>query len=388
MTQALPISQTSTVPAVDAAATKPARAKVRERVDYIEYFRALTIVMIIFGHAFDLAWTREVNEHVPLTEPVLRFVSALVNGGTFYFVFISGFLYRHVFFERVAFGDFMWKKVQYVGSPYLLIGTVLALIQVVLAGFHVTIYKHGGVLGENLFVDVVTQLATGAMMTAYWYIPFIFVVFAASPLFDRFIRLPAGARIGLTILATVVAFWVHRPYENLNPLHCFVYFASFYMFGILFCEFRAQLMPVLKSSAWLIALGLGLVVIILVQDLVLHQIGNVERSLGDGWLPKALDLIIVQKYVGILFFCGVLARWGDYLGRSLAFIAGISFGLYFVHGIVLTAMTHMPSRLSPHVGASLADFTIYAVFTLGISIAIVMVVRQLSGSYSRFVIGS
>ena len=41
-------------------------------------------------------------------------------------------------------------------------------------------------------------MATGRMVTAYWYMPFIFLVFLASPLFDRFIgfREP-GARIAL-----------------------------------------------------------------------------------------------------------------------------------------------------------------------------------------------
>lgn len=387
MTRALPITPTDTAAVPESASRKPARARSFERIDYVEYFRAVTIIMIVLGHAFDLAWTRTVNEHVPLDQPVLRMMSALVNGGTFYFLFISGFLYRHVFYERVGYGQFMWKKVQYVGLPYLLLGTALAFLAIAIAGFHVTIYKHGAVLGENLFVDVVTQLATGAMMTGYWYIPFIFVVFAASPLFDRFIRLPLGARIGVTVLATAMAFWVHRPYENLNPLHSFAYFVPFYLFGILFCEFRSRLMPALKSTNWLIVLGLGLVAILLVQSLALEQIGSVERSPGDGWWPNAFDLTIIQKYLGVLFFCGVLARWGDHLGRLLTFIANISFGLYFVHGVVLTAMTHMPSNVSPHVGSSVADFLLYGLFAMVVSILIVMLMRMLSGRYSRFVIG-
>ena len=84
------------------------------------------------------------------------------------------------------------------------------------------------------------------MVIAYWYIPFIFLVFLASPLFDRFIELSRGWRAAVFALAIAVAFWVVRPAENLNPVQCFFYFANFYMFGILFCEYRKPIMDVVS----------------------------------------------------------------------------------------------------------------------------------------------
>ena len=65
----------------------------------------------------------------------LNIMPALITGGTAYFVFISGFLYRQVFYGRTSYGAFMRKKALYVGLPYLVLATPLALAQIVLSDF-------------------------------------------------------------------------------------------------------------------------------------------------------------------------------------------------------------------------------------------------------------
>lgn len=388
------MSQVASMPNGDALVVdKPrsdadVRAKPRGRVDYIEYFRGVSILLIVAGHAFDLAWTRSGNEHTLDSVTTLAVLSALLTGGTFFFVFISGFLYRHVFYERMSYGSFMWKKCVQVGLPYLILGSALAFLQMNISEFHVTIFKHGSELGENRFVDLVVLLATGNMMTAYWYIPFIFVVFLASPLFDRYIRLPRIWQVGILVASLLVAFWVHRPYESLNPIHSFIYFANIYLFGILFCEYRHKWMPFLTKGNVLLMLAIAVLAVAVAEDSVLHKVTDLERAASDGWAPLGLDLMIVQKYLGILLFCGGLARWGHLLAKPLSFLAERSFGLYFVHGIVLTAISHAPHSFSPNLGSSVADFVAYSIVTILISIGIVMAVKWATGKYSRYLIGA
>lgn len=362
-------------------------ARPRERIDYLEYFRAIAIVLIVTGHAFDLAWTRASSEHSLDSIPLLGFVSALVNGGTIYFVFISGFLYRHVFYERVGYGEFMRKKALHVGLPYLLLGSSLAILQMLISGFHVTIMKHGLYLGENPFVDLLVQLATGAMMTGYWYIPFIFVIFLASPLFDRFAGLGPARQVAILVLALVVALWVHRPFENLNPVHSAAYFLVAYLFGIVMCQHRHRIMPVLRSWPAIVLSLAGLLSVAAFQDLIVQQINILERAPGDGLLPLQFDWMIVQKFFGILAITGLAMRIGGGLSRPLGFLAANSFGIYFVHGIVLAAMSHAPHWLSPHVGASIIDFLFYALGALAISLFAVSAVKAATGRYSRYLIG-
>ncbi len=46
----------------------------------------------------------------------------LLKGGTSLFVFISGFLFHHVFYQRFTYRRFVTSKVKNLLIPYLLLG--------------------------------------------------------------------------------------------------------------------------------------------------------------------------------------------------------------------------------------------------------------------------
>ncbi|MBL8578739.1 MAG: acyltransferase [Mesorhizobium sp.] len=366
----------------------PQKSSSREHIAYIEYFRALAIVMIVSGHTFALAWTHFADEDPTAAGiSLLNIVPSLINSGTAYFVFISGFLYRQVFFERMAFGEFMRRKALYIGLPYLFIGLPVALAEIASGTFYVTMVKDGMAYPRNGFVELVVLMATGRMVNAYWYMPFIFLVFLASPLFDRFIRLPAQLRYGIVAAAFVVAMWVHRPIANLNPFHSFLYFANIYMFGMLFCEYRERIMAFVARPLPVALLACLILAIAAVQALILNDTSNIERAPGDGVMPLGFDLMLIQKYVGFFLFCGFFALWGGYAAKPLRYIARNSFGIYFVHAIVIAALMRMPMALSPHVGEPITDFLLYTSVVFAISLTIIEIGKRLLGRYSRYIIG-
>ena len=147
----------------------------------------------------------------------LNVIPALITGGTAYFVFISGFLYRQVFYGRTTYGEFMRKKALYVGLPYFVLATPLAFAEIWLGPFSVTAVKDGVAYPHSTFVDFIVLFSTGRMVTAYWYIPFIFLVFLASPLFDRFIELSKGWRAAALAASVAVALWIVRPRRKPEP---------------------------------------------------------------------------------------------------------------------------------------------------------------------------
>ena len=367
----------------EAGLAKPAR----ERIAYIEYFRAVAILLIVCGHSYAVSWTHFVDEDPQARVTWLNVIPALITGGTAYFVFISGYLYRQVFYGRTSYGAFMQKKALYVGLPYLILATPLAIAEMSLGHFSVTAVKDGVAYSASYFVDFIVLFSTGRMVTAYWYIPFIFLVFLATPLFDRFIELSRGRRAAVLALSVGVALWVVRPSDNLNPVQCFFYFANFYLFGILFCEYRKPAMAVLTRPAVIAALGVLLLAIGLSQALVLQDPGNLERFPGQGWGPVGFDVMLFQKYVGIALLCGVLAHTAGWLQRPLSFVADHSFGLFFTHGIVLAVLMRLPEPLSPHIGVPMADLALYSAVVIAVSLAIVVLVKQATGRYSRYIIG-
>jgi surface polysaccharide O-acyltransferase-like enzyme len=374
--------------AIDLAmAPAKAQAKPREHVAYIEYFRALAILMIVCGHTYAVSWTHFVDEDPQTRVTWLNVIPALITGGTAYFVFISGFLYRQVFYGRTPYGEFMRKKALYVGLPYLVLATPLALAEMWLGPFSVTAVKEGVAYPHSYFVDFIVLFSTGRMVTAYWYIPFIFLVFLASPLFDRFIELSRGWRAAALVGSIAVALWIVRPAENLNPIQCFFYFANFYVFGILFCEYRKPIMGFIGRPAVIAGLAATILTIAAVQAMVMHFPGNLERYPDDGWGFVGFDAMLFQKYVGILLFCGLLTRAGVWLKRPLSFVADRSFGLFFVHGIVIAVLMRLPAPLSPHVGEPIADLAIYSAFVIAASLAIIEIAKFITGKYSRYIIG-
>lgn len=165
----------------DPKAIPTSPSKPREHIAYIEYFRAVAILLIISGHTYAVSWTHFVDEDPQTRLTWLNVIPALITGGTAYFVFISGFLYRQVFYGRVAYGEFMRKKGLYVGLPYLILATPLAFAEMWLGPFSVTAVKDGVPYPHSYFVDFIVLFSTGRMVTAYWYIPFIFLVFLVSP---------------------------------------------------------------------------------------------------------------------------------------------------------------------------------------------------------------
>ena len=134
-----------------------------------------------------------------------------------------------------------------------------------------------------------------------------------------------------------------RPADNFNPVHSFPYFANFYMFGILFCEYRKAIMDFITRPRAIAALLGFVIAIAATQALVVQVSGNLERLSTDGWGPVGFDLMLVQKYAGILLLCAALSRWGGRMGKPLSFVADHSFGLFFTHGIVIAVLTRMPA---------------------------------------------
>jgi len=370
-----------------AASPEKAQSKPREHVAYIEYFRAVAILLIICGHTYAVSWTHFVDEDPQTRVTWLNVIPALITGGTAYFVFISGFLYRQVFYGRTPYGEFMRKKALYVGLPYLILATPLALAEMWLGPFTVTAVKGDVAYPHSYFVDFIVLFSTGRMVTAYWYIPFIFLVFLASPLFDRFIELSRGWRTAAMAASIAVALWIVRPVENLNPIQCFFYFANFYMLGILFCEYRKPIMDFVSRPAVIAGLAGAILAIASAQAMVMHLPGNLERYPADGWGFVGFDAMLFQKYIGVLLLCGLLTHVGGWLKRPLSFVADHSFGLFFIHGIVIAVLMRLPAPLSPHVGEPIADLAIYSVFVIAISLAIVVIAKHITGKYSRYVIG-
>ena len=198
---------------------------------YIHKFRGIAILFVVAGHCYGLS-----SWHID-TFAEKAFVT-LISGGSVLFVFISGFLFHHVFFKKFHFRTFMTKKIQNVLTPYLLLSIAPIIYLVFFKGAGMVPYSDYLFLHEDgiyyqYLRPIILYLWSGSFMTAYWYIPFIMIMFLMSPLFVAFIKLNPTTRILSFFIMLMIAVFIHRPVGNLYPLQSVVYFSPVYAYGIL-----------------------------------------------------------------------------------------------------------------------------------------------------------
>lgn len=83
----------------------------RPRLEAITYMRAIAILLIVAGHSYALAG-------VQLGSDFDNILSDLIKGATALFVFISGFLFDHVFGDRYSYRRFVLDRAKRLLVPY------------------------------------------------------------------------------------------------------------------------------------------------------------------------------------------------------------------------------------------------------------------------------
>ena len=285
-----------------------------------EYFRAVTIVIIVIGHCYDVAgWHLETFAD--------RFLANIISGGTSLFVFISGFLFHHVFYPRFHYRTFVTKKFRNVYLPYL----ILSVLPVCLALYTRIPYEEFYFGPENTIFDQIIRPVFlhywyGGVMV-YWYIPFIMAMFLISPVFIGFIHLKKKSRIIIVALLTVVSLFMHRPVNNWSVVQSVIYFSPVYMFGILCSMEREWMYEKFKGKDGLIFLTV--VFLALLQAIVMKSSGNMQKPPFEF---NGVDISLLQKMALCVFFMVFLHRFEHVDSRLLKQLAASSFSIYFLHG--------------------------------------------------------
>lgn len=345
------------------------------------YFRGIAIVFIVAGHCLYMSgWAIDsVGE---------KFIANLVLGGTSLFVFISGFLFHHIYYSRFNYKKFMLTKVKNVLVPYLVLSLPLVLYSVLVKG--------NGPYGEYFFSrepgiysayiqPVIGYLWTGRLLEAYWYIPFIMVVFTASPLIMFYIRLRPVSRLIILLVLLAVALFVQRPIHNISVLQSVVYFLPVYLFGIIVSIHRETIYTHLHGrEGYLLAV---VILLALLQSMYYTYFGNLHK------LPfqfRFLDLMLLQKLFLCLFFMVVLNRFEKVSVSALETLAAASFAIYFIHPHLLMWMQILLLNKGYQVVRMMSGPFLWLVMTSGIillSIGIALVIRRVFRSHSRSLIG-
>ncbi|MFP8968540.1 acyltransferase family protein [Pokkaliibacter sp. CJK22405] len=345
-----------------------------QRIIEFDYLRGLAIVYIVLGHSI----ANSGNGFPELLENLIR-------GGTGVFVFVSGFFFHRVFYPRFQYQNFMSKKFVNVAIPFFVVSLIGLVIQSVDLA-----WLHDKTASEIMQANWAT-VQNGFVLFPHWYIPFIMLTFALSPLHMAYIRLSAGWQLGLFLLSCAISIVLQRPEENINVLHSVIYFSPFYLLGILYSAQQQSF----EQHAGTIRLLCWLAVIIgaLMQTYVDHHLGNYHK---DFFVWKGLDWQFVQK-IGISLLLLDFCRWmiGKPGAGHLQHLANISFPIFFLHPIIAVITGSAIWYCSTYLGLTIPRtmgwglfFTLafYLLFMYG-TVLMVHGVKAMLGERSRWVMG-
>jgi hypothetical protein len=288
-----------------------------------EYFRAVAISFIVIGHCYGVSgWKIQCFGE--------RVLANILSGGTTLFVFISGFLFHHIFYPRFQsgkyYGKFLKNKFYNVYMPYL----ILSIYPVCMALYRKSPYTLFYFGPENTIYDQIIRPALmyywyGGVMV-YWYIPFIMTIFIISPVFIWFIEQSTKKQIYIVIFSSIVAMLVHRPVHNWFAVQSVVYFSPIYMFGIL-CSIQKEWIYK-KFQGKDLYLFTGVLFFAVLQAIFYKYSGNPQKWPLEF---KGIDISFMQKNILAVFFMVFLHRFEDKDIPILNQLAVSSFSIYFLH---------------------------------------------------------
>ena len=359
----------------------------RKFLNSINYFRGIAIIIIVMTHSYGIAhWN--VYQNASLFERL--FYSLNLNGSVF-FVFISGYLYNHIFYPTFNYKKFLIKKTKFVIIPYLICSTLPILYTVFDLNdewiFNIVFDSGGfGFLPDSIqdkpVLAILWFLVTGRAVYAYWFIPMIIMVFILSPLINYLIK--SQHLLHVILMLIPIAMIVHRPLQNMNPLHSLIYFLPIYLLGIYSSINREKILAYLQSNQIKIVIVLVSILLSMIQVLVFNVSGNFSKSFLEITVP---DVNIIQKILLCFLFIALLENWETTEIKTLKKTAETSFAIYFIHPFLIRPLTRLSKNLGFEFQGNLFTLLIATFLMVTIAIAIAQTIKLILKKNSRYLIG-
>lgn len=139
----------------------------------VNLFRGFAIFIIVWQHILMLIKFYGGVNWETHWQSIENLRSAFFDGGTSYFVFISGFFYALFYKRGFDYKVFIKNKLLKVFCPYFIISSIFVLYRATLVYYNI----------DDNFIFY------SYLYWSFWYVPFIMVMFAISPIFINFIEL-------------------------------------------------------------------------------------------------------------------------------------------------------------------------------------------------------
>lgn len=352
--------------------------KVKEYFTEINYLRGLSIFFIVWCHCVGMIRTVGGADWSSTWWILDNVRATVVDGSSSLFVFISGFLFYHIFYKRgFEYRPFLKGKLLKVFLPWLLITTVFAAYRLS--------------RGQGSFFDSNFVYYGCYYYWSFWYVPFIMVTFLCSCFYIKFIEADTKSQILVLVVSTAFSMCLGR--HNGNAFLSALFWNAFYLFGI-FVGVNYY-----KMKSWDIGTKQCVFAATVLALAALASSGDWHYIKDWGTYHLKLNERIEWMVLGKMLLCvslvGIFYYFKDHGWRwlrwTLNLLAKYSFSIFFLHQFALLWLERHPHR------AFFAQLNFYGLHTVAFIAGIVMCVlciavaapvKKLTGKYSRMVIGA
>jgi hypothetical protein len=344
------------------------------KLNSLNHFRALAIVLIVATHSFTPVG-------IDSDSFINCFVKNLLAGSTSLFVFISGFLFYEVFYRNFSYKKFVSKKITKLIFPYIILGLFPVVVALIIRRDHFDGYFLPTGVGffSEYMIPFFKYYFTGRFLNAYWYIPFITVMFLLSPLHYKFVSIKFRLQVILVLALSSISIFMHRPVLNVSVFQSVVYFTPIYFIGIISSIHKANIYAFFKSREWIL--------LFIALSFAFYQtyIGDVGSYQKPPFEYSGLDLVYLQKVFLCLFLMVFLNRFENIHFYPIDIVASTSFAIYFIHPFIPATILMLKIEY-----LKLNSWFVFILFITLVTVFCVFIAiftKKILPKYSKYIIG-
>lgn len=344
---------------------------------HLHAFRGFAVFNIVAAHCWTILIILASDGHRDHNFlPLYSASETLFHNATIFFAVISGLLFSLIP-NKYTWKKFYIGKIKNVLAPYLVFSVIYAFLSGML------MVEPGSMpLTVNEVLNILPMhIITGSSFAHMWYIPVLMILFLLTPVFNMIATnkklFPA---LVLILLAPLVVSrsWPDFVWEN------FVFFFGPYVLGMSIGNHYGQFQLFVEKYKWFLwfiaAISTGLLIYLYMLEYA--PILGVKLQESIGYIQKLSICFIVLN---------IFYRNENKIPKFLQTLGDYSFSIYFVHMFFAAAFgfVMITTGLTPPnvIGVFLSGF-ILLLLTLLVSIGFTLLIKKITGKYSRMILGS
>lgn len=350
-------------------------------LSYIHILRGIAIIYVVGVHVRGgvLDWT----SHPTLAYSFSSLLDSYEGNGTVMFIFIAGFLFQHLTQHQFEYKRYLGQKFKMIILPYIVISIPIILFRIY-DDFSSPTLPEDFQLHSPVY-QFFYHLFVGSHLAPFWFISAIIIFYLTSPIFRAFDNAWFFTYVFPVIL--VAGMFTFRSLHNANPLLSYVHYVPVYLLGMWASRNKDLLLSHDLLGFWILFIIYTTITVADITGVInLPEKISFEEIIYNGLL--IFNVYIFRAIILCFMFLFLLYRLRYVRMPFLEILADYSFGIFFVHFILITITRKIISVMNVTVDFNIVTFLSYFMVVLLLSTTMVFLIKKITGRYSRNLIGS